>query len=48
MVRKERYRKATQHPAKKQKLERASALATAPMKKDKPPVSEVIVTDGPA
>ena len=48
MVRKERYRKATQHPAKKQKLDRAAALATAPIKKDKPPVSEVIVTDGPA
>ena len=42
------YKKATQHPAKKQKLARAAASATAPMKKDKPPVREVMVTEGPA
>lgn len=38
----------TQHPQKKQKLPSAGELASEPIKKDMPSVTEVIVIDGPA
>ena len=38
----------TQHPQKKQKLLNAGEFAREPMKKERPSVTEVIVTEGPA
>ena len=48
MVKKEKYSITTQQPAKKQKLLRAGDFVIAPMKNDRPSVTEVIVIDGPA